>query len=89
NVGSVAWYSVNSGSKTHEVKGLAPISAGIYDMSGNVWEWCWDLDSSSYRVFRGGSWDNSDSDCEVSSRSYTNPDYRGRYYGFRVVRNAN
>ena len=67
-----AWYNVNSGNKTHEVKKKQPNGYGLYDMSGNVWEWCWDwysnstptggqdptgpADSGSNRVLRGGSW---------------------------------
>jgi len=48
SIGSVAWYSGNSGSKTHNVGGKNPNELGIYDMSGNVWEWCRDWYSSSY-----------------------------------------
>ena len=91
-VGDVAWYSINSGSKTHEVKTKEPNSAGIYDMSGNVFEWCWGFwdASSSNRVYRGGGWISSAGmgDCAVSSRRSGNPDYRSNSLGFRLVRNA-
>ena len=48
NVGDVAWYDSNSGSKTHEVATKSPNELGIYDMSGNVWEWCQDWYGSLY-----------------------------------------
>ncbi|MDR1739577.1 MAG: SUMF1/EgtB/PvdO family nonheme iron enzyme [Bacteroidales bacterium] len=72
-VGNVAWYYDNSSSKTHEVKGKQSNALGLYDMSGNVWEWCSDWYgnysssaqtnpagsiSGSFRVLRGGRWDN-------------------------------
>lgn len=90
DIEAVAWYDGNSGSRTHEVKTKAPNSAGIYDMSGNVWEWCWDKYSatSSDRVGRGGSRRDSASVCAVSFRGdlYGTERYDNR--GFRVVRKA-
>src|SRR5208337_1463616 len=71
NLDQVAWYSSNSGETTHPVGQKAPNALGLYDMSGNVWQWCWDLyeaysgsgqndprgaSSGDRRVFRGGSW---------------------------------
>ena len=87
---AVAWYDGNSGSKTHEVKGKQANSAGIYDMSGNVREWCWDKysASSSERVLRCGSWNSSAYICAVSYRGSNKPGYRYSYMGFRVVRKA-
>ena len=100
-IDEVAWYSSNSSNKTHEVKGKNANSLGIYDMSRNVWEWCYDwygtvnssttdtgASSGSCRVQRGGSWHSDASYCAVSFRNYS-PAYRGYYYGFRVVRSAN
>lgn len=100
-VDEVAWYYKNSSNKTHEVKGKKPNSLGIYDMSGNVWEWCYDwygtvssttadtgASSGSRRVLRGGSWNFSASDCAVSFRNGGDPSSRGSYCGFRVVRSS-
>ncbi|HPV15028.1 MAG TPA: formylglycine-generating enzyme family protein, partial [Candidatus Cloacimonadota bacterium] len=104
-VGNVAWYYNNSGGSmqgtTYTVGTKAPNELGIYDMSGNVWEWVWDIygsypsgaqtdphgaNSGSYRVIRGGGWfDHSDS-CTVSYRSYKDATYAGSFIGFRICR---
>ena len=92
-IDDVAWYSYNTNygeDGTHEVGKKKPNALGLYDMSGNVWEWCdskWDS-SSSYRVYRGGNYYSYGSDCEVSYRDYNNPSYRSYDLGFRVVRSA-
>ena len=110
---SVGWYSYNditgitgdsnvmlkdSGIGTHQVGKKAPNRLGLYDMSGNVDEWCYDLHeqittttpadgatSGSSRVFRGGCWYYGASDASVSDRGSNNPYSRRRSKGFRVV----
>jgi formylglycine-generating enzyme required for sulfatase activity len=57
----------------------------LKDMSGNVWEWCWDI-CGTYRRFRGGSWNFYADYCAVSSRLFNGPDGRSSYNGLRLAR---
>ena len=98
--GDYMWYSENSSSKTHVVGTKSPNPWGLYDMHGNVWEWCLDLFSSSlsggtdpkgsssgsYRVMRGGSFYYDASICTSSRRTSYAPSGEYSSFGFRLVR---
>ncbi len=88
SIGGVAWYKDNSDSKTHEVKKKTANSLGIYDMCGNVWEWCWDVSASAsnMRIRRGGYYSQEASYCTVSTSQTEYASMRKEYGGFRVVR---
>lgn len=94
-IDDVAWYSDNSEQKTHEVKTKGYNELGLYDMSGNVWEWCQDIygnynsdDQSNpsgaswglERVIRGGSWYNNAGGCRVTNRASEKPSLKTSLY---------
>jgi formylglycine-generating enzyme required for sulfatase activity len=87
NIGEVAWYDENSETKTHNVGLKLPNELGLYDMSGNVWEWCddWYDKNHADRVLRGGSWGSDAVDCHVSFRYCDAPGLRFNSFGFRLV----
>ena len=87
----VAWYYKNSKVKTHPVKMKKANELGIFDMSGNVWEWCTDRNSNAKdysMVIRGGSFFSRAKHCTVLNRSFDNPLASHRYLGFRLVMEA-
>jgi formylglycine-generating enzyme len=101
NLNSIGWYCGNENNTTHQVKLKQANAFGLYDMSGNVSEWCWDLyeaysntavtdptgaSSGISRVIRGGSWGDFAKFCRSALRCYRDPDTRIDGFGFRIVR---
>lgn len=85
-VDDVAWYRGNSDS-THSVSSKKPNSFGLYDMSGNVYEWCWDSDGDD-KCYCGGSWKSRPESCETACVRSFDPAEKLRLVGFRVVRSV-
>jgi len=100
DIDEVAWYYNNSNYRTHPVGQKQPNQLGIYDMSGNLYEWCFDgydayteeeqtnpngPESSHLRVLRGGSWNDNAVNCRLADRSINTPGNRWSSSGFRVA----
>ncbi len=96
----MAWYGPNAGGRTHRVAARSPNGLGLYDLSGNVWEWVWDgyqrhppagpdpmgEPFPSIRTMRGGDWGVDAASVRVSARYWSSPQSWFSGLGFRLAR---
>ena len=86
----IAWYKDNSQEATHDVGLKAANTWELYDMLGNVWEWCWDVYDpevyGSYRILRGGGWADPERGCLASNRRRSHPTFAIDDLGFRIAK---
>ena len=91
DIESIAWFEENSAGRLHEVRTKKENNFGLFDMIGNVWEWCFDLYDEerygNYRIFRGGSSASEKRACGATSRRKSFPYFRTDDLGFRIAIN--
>jgi len=89
-IGDIAWYCENSDGNIHEAGKKQANNWGLYDMLGNIWEWCWDLYDEKtygqYRIFRGGSWAEQARGCGATCRRRGHPSFGIDDLGFRLAK---
>lgn len=91
-INEIAWYRKNSGRNTNDIGTKQPNAWELYDMLGNVWEWCSDVYDETvygtYRIFRGGGWNDDERGCLATNRRRSHPVlFKIDDLGFRIARN--